>query len=108
MIRSVYLILAIVGAIWPMYHFLTYLTGEGASLSGMLGQWTTGPAVTGMAIDLMIAGVTLLFWIVVETVREKDPVRLIAIPGLMIGVSCGLPLFLFLRSRQSAAANRVP
>lgn len=98
-IRIVYLLLAIVGAVWPMWHFITYLTSEGATFGGLFAQWTVGPAVTGMAIDLMIAAVTLLIWIIVETVRERDPIRLLALLGMMIGVSCGLPLYLYLRSR---------
>lgn len=103
MLRPALLILAIVGAVWPMWHFVTYLTGEGASFSGLFAAWVDGPAVTGMAIDLMIAGVTLLVWIVAEAATRRDPVLLAAILGLMIGVSCGLPLFLYLRTRPRPA-----
>lgn len=100
-LRITYLALAIIGAVWPMWHFLTYLTSEGASFAGMLAEWTDGPAVTGMAIDLSIAGVTLGIWVVAETVVRRNWSALLAIPAtLFIGVSCGLPLYLFLRTRE--------
>ncbi len=99
-LRIIFLLLAIVGAVWPMYHFLTYLFSEGGSFAGMLAEWTDGPAVTGMALDLTIAAVTLIIWALVETVTRKNWVALLAIPAtLFIGVSCGLPLYLFLRTR---------
>lgn len=99
-LRLLYLALAIVGAVWPMWHFLTYLTSDGASLSGLFAEWTNGPAVTGMAIDLMIAGLTLTIWIIVETAVRRNWTALLAIPAtLFIGVSCGFPLYLFLRTR---------
>ncbi|MGR3363072.1 MAG: DUF2834 domain-containing protein [Maritimibacter harenae] len=99
-LRLLYLALAVVGAIWPMWHFMTYLTSDGASLSGLFAQWTQGPAVTGMAIDLMIAGATLTIWIIAETAVRRNWSALWAIPAaLFIGVSCGFPLYLFLRTR---------
>ncbi|MBV7377456.1 DUF2834 domain-containing protein [Maritimibacter dapengensis] len=99
-LRLIYLALAIIGAVWPMYHFLTYLLGEGGSFSGMLAEWTDGPAVTGMALDLTIAGVTLVVFAIAETSVRRNWSALWAIPAtLFIGVSCGLPLYLFLRTR---------
>ena len=47
-----------------------------------------------------IAAVTLTVWVIAESVSRKAWLGLIAIPATFcIGVSCGLPLYLFLRSR---------
>ncbi|MDA0901664.1 MAG: DUF2834 domain-containing protein, partial [Proteobacteria bacterium] len=50
---------------------------------------------------LTIAAVTLTVWILVEGIARRDWVSLLAIPAIYgIGISCGLPLYLFLRSRH--------
>ena len=47
-----------------------------------------------------MAAVTLTIWIIAETWVRKNWIALLAIPATFcIGVSCGLPLYLFLRSR---------
>jgi len=99
-LRIVYLALAVIGAVWPMSYFLAYLTSEGGSLPGMFALWTANNAVTGMSLDLMIAAVTLIIWATAETLVRKNWIALVAVPAtLFVGVSFGLPLYLFLRTR---------
>lgn len=99
-LRLLYLGLALLGAVWPMAHILTYLGGEGASLGGLVVAWTDGAAVRGLAADLLVTGGVLTLWIVAETSVRRNWSALIAIPAtLCLGVSCGLPLYLFLRTR---------
>ena len=53
---------------------------------------------------LTIAAIALTVWIVVETASRRTWAHLVAIPATFcIGVSCGLPLYLFLRSRPGVA-----
>jgi hypothetical protein len=48
--------------------------------------------------DLTIAAVALTVWVIAESVAERRWLGLLAIPATFgIGVSCGLPLYLFLR-----------
>jgi hypothetical protein len=99
-IRWVFLALAVWGAIHPMYWFLTYMSETGTGLSGLIDAWYVNASTTGLTWDLTISAITLTVWIIVETARSKAWVNLIAIPAIFgIGVSCGLPLYLFLRSR---------
>ena len=99
-LRITYLALAVIGAVWPMWHFVAYLTGEVGSLSGMVALWTANHAVTGLALDLMIAAAALIVWTLGETLVRRNWIALVAIPAtLVVGVSFGLPLYLFLRSR---------
>ena len=100
--RYVFLFLAIIGAIVPMYYFVSWFEEFGYSLGAMVEAWNVNDATTGLVYDLTVAAVTLLIWIIVETVRNKAWLNLIAIPATFcIGVSCGLPLYLYLRSRQA-------
>ncbi len=101
-IRLVYLGLAVWGAIHPMWWFLAYMRETGTGLAGLIDAWYVNASTTGLTWDLTIAAITLTVWIIAETVSRKRWLGLIAIPATFcIGVSCGLPLYLFLRSRPT-------
>ena len=95
-----YLALAIWGAVHPMYYFVSYMRAEGTGLGGLIQAWHVNLSTSGLVWDLTIAAITLTVWILAETFVRKNWIALIAIPATFcIGVSCGLPLYLFLRSR---------
>jgi hypothetical protein len=98
--RAVYLVLAIVGAVVPMWHFVAWFRAEGWSLGGMIAAWNVNSATTGLVWDLTIAAVALTVWVISECLSRRDWLGLVAVPATFcIGVSCGLPLYLWLRSR---------
>ncbi|MEN8660445.1 DUF2834 domain-containing protein [Marivita sp.] len=98
--RWVYLALAVWGAIHPMFYFVSWFQANGWNLGAMIDAWYVSDATTGLTWDLTIAAVSLTIWIIAEVVVRRNWSALIAIPATYcIGVSCGLPLYLFLRSR---------
>ena len=98
--RSVWLPLALWGAVHPMYWFVRHMSETGTGLGGLIDAWYVNASTTGLTWDLTIAAVTLTVWIVAETAVRRNWEALIAIPATFcIGVSCGLPLYLLLRSR---------
>ena len=100
MLRYVWLALAIWGAIHPMYYFVQWFTEHGWSLGPMIDAWYVNDATSGLVWDLTIAAVTLTIWIIAEVSVRRNWSALVAIPAIYcIGVSCGLPLYLFLRTR---------
>lgn len=99
-LRLIYLTLAIWGAIHPMYYFAQWFGEHGFSLAQMVGAWHANAATSGLVWDLTIAAITLTVWIVAEVGVRRNWLALVAIPATFcIGVSCGLPLYLFLRTR---------
>ena len=99
-LRWLWLALAVWGAIHPMYWFISWFMAEGWSLSAMVDAWHVNMATSGLVWDLTIAAVTLTIWIIVEVAVRRNWIALLAIPATFcIGVSCGLPLYLFFRSR---------
>jgi Terpene cyclase DEP1 len=99
-LRLLYAALAIWGAIHPMYWFVTHMRDTGTGLSGLIDAWYVNASTTGLTWDLTIAAITLTVWIIAETTVRKNWLVLIAIPATFgIGVSCGLPLYLFLRAK---------
>ncbi|WP_394355445.1 DUF2834 domain-containing protein [Meridianimarinicoccus sp. MJW13] len=96
--RGLFLILAIWGAIHPMYYFLRFMRVEGGGLGGLIDAWYVNDSTTGLTWDLTIAAIALTVWVVRDTLQTRRWSCLLAIPATFcIGVSCGLPLFAFLR-----------
>jgi hypothetical protein len=101
LLRLTYLALAIVGAVWPMSYFIAWFNANGWSLGGMVTAWHANDATSGLVYDLTIAAVALTVFVIAEAVRRRDWLLLVSVPATFgIGVSCGLPLHLFLRSRR--------
>lgn len=101
-LRIVYLALAVWGTIHPMSWFITWFQENTWSIMAMVDAWHVNAATSGLVWDLTIAAVALTVWIVAECLSRRDWLGLLAIPTIFcIGVSCGLPLYLFLRSRPS-------
>ena len=98
-LRWLYLALAVWGSVHPMYWFLSWFAENGFDLMGMVDAWHVNAATSGLVWDLTIAAVALTVWIVAETRVRGNWIALLAIPATFcIGVSCGLPLYLFLRT----------
>ncbi len=99
-LRLIYLALAIIGTVWPMYYFISWFQENSWSIMAMVDAWHVNNATSGLVWDLTIAAVTLTIWVLVEAITRRDYLSLLAVPATFgIGVSCGLPLYLFLRSR---------
>lgn len=98
-LRLIYLALAIWGAVHPMYYFIGWFQENGFDLMAMVDAWHVNLATSGLVWDLTIAAVALTVWILAEVAVRRNFVSLLAIPATFcIGVSCGLPLYLFLRT----------
>ena len=101
-LRMIYLGLAMWGAIHPMYHFVSWFQANGWDLEGLIDAWYVNDSTHGLVWDLTIAAIALTIWIIAEVATRRRWLDLIAIPATFcIGVSCGLPLYLFLRTRPT-------
>ncbi|MEJ6404155.1 DUF2834 domain-containing protein [Yoonia sp. 2307UL14-13] len=107
--RYVFLLLAIWGTIHPMYYFITWFQENTWSIMAMVDAWHANAATSGLTWDLTIAAVALTIWILIEVPKTKNYYGLVAIPATFcIGVSCGLPLYLFFRERIIVIRDRSP
>ena len=98
-LRAIYLGLAIWGAVHPMYWFVQFFETNGWDLRLLIEAWQVSTATKGLVWDLTISAVALTVFILAEVAVRRNWLALIAIPATFcIGVSCGLPLYLFLRS----------
>ena len=98
--RIIYLALAVWGAVHPMYYFVSWFQTEGLNLGLMVEAWHANAASSGLVWDLTIAATALTVWILYEVSQTRKYGHLISIFATFgIGVSCGLPLYLYLRSQ---------
>nr|WP_325252742.1 DUF2834 domain-containing protein [Amylibacter sp.] len=100
-LRVIYLVLAVAGTILPMRYFLAWFGENGFDLMGMVDAWHANAASSGLVWDLTVSALALVIWMLAEVYQRKDYwVLALCIPATFcIGVSCGLPLYLFLRAR---------
>ncbi len=101
-LRMVYLAMSIIGAIVPMFFVLGWVQGGGA-LTGLVAAWSVNGASTGLLWDLIISATVFAVFAISECIARRSYLPLVALPvAAMIGLSCGLPLYLFLRTRAKA------
>ena len=100
--RWLFAALAVWGAIHPMYYFVQWFQANGYDIMAMVDAWHANAASSGLVWDLTIAAIALTVWVIYETLQTRQFIRLIAIPATFcIGVSCGLPLYIFIRLSKS-------
>ena len=98
-LRLTYLLLAILGALLPLSYLAPWIVENGLSVGGLITAWQQNAAATGLFWDLVISAIVLTIWVLADTLPRNNCRPLLAIPAtFLIGVSCGLPLFLYLRT----------
>ena len=105
LLRLSFLVMALWGAVHPMYYFVKWFLVNGWNLGLLVDAWHVNTASSGLFWDLTIAALALTVWIVAEVSQHRRWLELVAIPATFcIGVSCGLPLYLFMRSQPRAVS----
>jgi Terpene cyclase DEP1 len=100
-----YLALALVGAILPYSQFLPWFVEHGLNIPLLLAELFSTRIGAFFGLDVLVSAVVLVVFIRREGAKRK--MRMLWLPiaaTCLIGVSCGLPLFLYLRERQLAGA----
>jgi predicted exporter len=105
--RWVYLLLAVLGAALPYSQFIPWLAVHGLDVRLLVADLFTGHISAFFGLDVLVSALVLLIFIFREGTERK--MRLLWLPvaaTCLIGVSCGLPLFLYLREcRVGASPN---
>ncbi len=100
-LRLIYLVLAVLGAILPSIFFGQWLATHGLAVFSELSNWSASGLLTALSWDIAITVVTFFIFVFYEALARKDYMPLVVVPvTLVVGLACGFPLYLFLRSRQ--------
>lgn len=97
----IYLVLALLGIALPYGALVPWLLENGLDLGLVVEQASANPISTMAWLDVVVAAVTLIVFITVDGQRSEVKGRLFPILGtLTVGVSFGLPLYLYLKESQ--------
>ncbi len=97
-----YLVVSMLGILFPYGAFIPWLVSNGLDISLLLNHAMVNSISRFAWLDVVFAAVALLGFIIVDGHKNKVRHRYIAVLGtLCVGVSCGLPLYLYLKEKQS-------
>ena len=95
LLRALYLALAVLGAL----PAVGVLTGLWAGVPNWLYPGFTVVRADGLTWDFLVASLAITIWASAEVYVRKNWIGLVALPVTwIVGVGCGLPLYLFLRT----------
>ncbi|HEY9016194.1 MAG TPA: DUF2834 domain-containing protein [Gemmatimonadales bacterium] len=105
--KHLYLALCIPGAVLPLAAFLPFLREHGLDLHVFLQQLFATPVSGFFAWDVIVSSLVLWAFVAVEGRRLAIPRLWMPIAAnLLVGVSLGLPLFLYMRESCREAGSR--
>lgn len=96
--KTIYLALCFVGVLFPYWQLLPWLLEHGLDLALLFRELFVNRVSAFFGIDVMISAIVLLVFIRVESTRHD--IRRWWLPTLAVltvGVSLGLPMFLYMR-----------
>jgi multisubunit Na+/H+ antiporter MnhB subunit len=92
--------LCVLGTVLPYLHFVRFLREHGLDLRELCAQLFSTPGSGFFAMDVIVSSLVLWALVAIEGRRARVPHLWAPIAAsLAVGVSLGLPLFLYLRER---------
>jgi hypothetical protein len=102
-LRHFYLALCVFGFVLPYSQFVPWILKHGLNLGLFLGEVFANRVGAFFALDVMISAIVLIIFVFVESRRLGMRGAWVPVAGtLLVGVSVGFPLFLYLREVQLA------
>jgi predicted membrane-bound spermidine synthase len=100
-LRHVYLAFCVIGSVLPYWKLLPWLMDHGLNLPLLCEELFATRIGAFFGLDVVVSALVLFLFIATEGRRIALPLLwLPVIATLFVGVSLGLPLFLFLRQRK--------
>ena len=105
-LRHLYLFLCVLGVVLPYASFVPWLAQHGLDLGSFLRELLLTRIGAFFALDVVVSAIVLFAFIFTE--RRALGIRHVWIPVIatfLVGVSLGLPLFLYMRQRHLDSNN---
>lgn len=103
--KHAYFGLCVVGTILPLVAFLPFLRRHGMDVGEFLSQLFATPVSGFFGWDVIVSSLVLWVFVFLEGRRlAMDRLWAPIAANLLVGVSLGLPLFLYMRERRHEAA----
>lgn len=97
-IRHLYLLLCVIGAILPFTQYVPFVLAHGWHLQIFFQQMLANRVSIGLTLDLVVAAIVFIIFIFTE--GKRLGIHFLWLPltvTLLIGLSSGFPLFLYMR-----------
>ena len=105
--KHVFGALAVIGTVLPLWQFLPFVRDHGLAPRAFLEQLFSTPVSGFFGVDVIVSAVVLWVFIAVEGRRLGIKHRWVPVAAsLVVGVSSGLPLFLYMRERYGERFSR--
>jgi len=104
--KTLYLALCVVGAVLPYSLFIPFLLENGLDLRLIVEQMCSNRISGSFALDVIVS--SIVFWVFVVVEGRQAGLRNLWAPiaaNVVVGLSLGLPLFLYLRERRIEEAR---
>src|SRR5262245_61036503 len=101
MLQYLYLSLCILGVVLPYSQFLPFLGEHGLDAPLLLRQLFANRISAFFGLDVLVS--TLVLWVFVLTEGRRHQMKhlwIYFLSTLLVGVSLGLPLFLYMREKR--------
>jgi hypothetical protein len=100
-LKTLYLGLSVAGTLLPCWQFLPFLRDHGLDVTAFVEQLFASPVSGFFGMDVIVSSIVL--WVFVLTEGRRAGVKHLWAPvaaNLVVGLSLGLPLFLYLREKR--------
>ncbi len=104
MLQYLYLILCMLGTVLPYSQFVPFVAEHGLDVRLFVEQMFANRIAGLFGLDVIVSSIVL--WAFVFTEGRRQQMRhlwVYVLCNVAVGVSLGLPLFLYMRERQLAA-----
>ena len=101
MIKVIYLLLCVLGLVLPYSQLVPFILEHGLDIKLFFEQLFANKISGFFGMDVIVSSLVLWTFVFWEGTRLKmQNLWVYVVCNLLVGVSLGLPLFLFMRERQ--------
>jgi hypothetical protein len=96
--KTIYLLLCFIGVILPYWQFVPWVAQNGLNMRLFVQQLFANRVSAFFGMDVFVSAIALLLFVRIENSRLSVRGRWLPLLAVLtVGVSLGLPLFLYLR-----------
>jgi len=99
--KNIYLVLAIIGTVLPYMFFIPFVIEHGLNVTLFFSQLFENRISSFFGADVIVSSIVVISFVAHESKRSGVRNLWLPIAGtFLVGVSCGLPLFLYLKEKN--------